>query len=220
MSSGIREAEEPKPKSEPNDSSPNKPLGFELTRLKTDHPYLDERGISSNAIAHFGLAFCEKGAMSDRIVIPIRNADGKIVAYAGRWPRDPPAETSKYKLPAGFKRSQEVFSLEAAKEETDEEPLIVLEGFFDCISLWHLGLTRTVELKGSALSAAQEALLREHTTPETRIILMLDEDDAGRAARAEIAARLVQGRFVKAVSFPAHAFQPESLSADDLAELL
>jgi DNA primase len=203
-----------------DDSATNKPLGFELTRLKTDHPYLFERGISSDAIAHFGLGFCEHGSMAGRIVIPIRNAEGKVVAYAGRWPGEPPKDTSKYKLPAGFKKSQELFNLDGANDESDEQPLIVVEGFFDCISLWQLGLTRTVALMGSALSAEQETLLREHTTPETRIILMLDEDDAGRAARTEIAERLVQGRFVKVVSLPSEGFQPEALSSADLPELL
>ncbi|HEX8077377.1 MAG TPA: toprim domain-containing protein [Chthoniobacterales bacterium] len=158
--------------------------------------------------------------MAGRIVIPIRNAEGKVVAYAGRWPGEPPKDTSKYKLPAGFKKSQELFNLDGANDESDEQPLIVVEGFFDCISLWQLGLTRTVALMGSALSAEQETLLREHTTPETRIILMLDEDDAGRAARTEIAERLVQGRFVKVVSLPSEGFQPEALSSADLPELL
>jgi DNA primase len=208
------------PKTEPNEAAPNKPLGFELTRLKTDHPYFAERGISSDAIAHFGLGFCERGSMAGRIVIPIRNAEGSVVAYAGRWPGEPPKDTPKYKLPAGFKKSQEIFNLDAATVETDEEPLIIVEGFFDCVGLWQLGLTRTVALMGSSLSAAQEALLRERTTAATRIILMLDEDEAGRVARAELAARLVFGRFVKVVVLPKEGLQPEALSADDLAQLL
>jgi len=203
-----------------DESTPNKPLGFELTGLNTHHPYLMERGISADAIEHFGLGYCERGSMAGHIVIPIRNIDGRIVAYAGRWPADPPNNMPKYKLPPGFKKSQEIFNLDSARQKTDEQPLIIVEGYFDCISLWQLGLTRTVALMGSALSSGQEALLRKHTTSNTRIVLMLDEDDAGRAARAEIAARLVVGRFVKVLSLPTEGFQPESLSVEDLREIL
>ncbi len=214
------EITQPETGSASGEPTPNKPLGFELKKLNTEHPYFAERGISPDAVAHFGLGFCEHGSMAGRIVIPIRNVEGELVAYAGRWPGDPPAEIPKYKLPGGFKKSQEVFNLDSAITETDEQALLIVEGFFDCISLWQLGLTRTVALMGSSLSAAQEKLIRENTTPDTRIVLMLDEDEAGRAARIEIAARLVIGRFVKVTAFQEEGFQPEYLSADDIAELL
>ena len=41
------------------------------------------------------------GLMSGRRVIPIRNARGQLVAYAGRTLDDRPP---KYKLPAGFRK--------------------------------------------------------------------------------------------------------------------
>ena len=139
--------------------------------------------------------------MASRIVIPIHNAEGKIVAYAGRWQGDPPNETPKYKLAAGFRKSVELFNLHRAIESTDDQPLIVVEGFFDCMKLVQNGHERTVALMGSSLSPIQEQLLRQHRTPETRIVLMLDEDEAGWAARAEIIQRLAIQRFVKIVSF-------------------
>ena len=73
----------------------NQPLGFRLQKLDTDHPYLAERGISSDTIEEFGLGVCSKGFMSDRLVIPIENIDGELVAYLGRWPGEPPAKTPK-----------------------------------------------------------------------------------------------------------------------------
>ena len=56
-----------------NDDAPNKPLGFELQRLDTAHPYLAERGLEPDTITHFGLGYCSNGSMSGRIVIPIFN---------------------------------------------------------------------------------------------------------------------------------------------------
>jgi hypothetical protein len=49
---------------------------------------------------------------------------------------------------------------------------------------------------------------------------MLDEDEAGRAARAEIVQRLAIGRFVKIISLPEKGCQPEQLLGDQLSELV
>jgi len=202
------------------DDGPNKPLGFELTKLDTEHPYLKERDLTADTILRFGLGFCASGSMADRVVIPIHNAEGKIVAYAGRWPGEPPDETPKYKLPAGFRKSVELFNLHRAIEADAAQPLMVVEGFFDCMKLVQHGYERTVALMGSTLSPVQEQVLRQHTTPHDPIILMLDEDEAGRAARAEIVQRLAVDRFVKIVRLPEDASQPEDLSRDELVEVI
>ena len=203
-----------------DDDEINKPLGFELTKFDTEHPYLKERGLTADTILRFGIGFCASGSMAGRIVIPIHNVDGKVVAYAGRWPGNPPNDTPKYRLPAGFRKSVEVFNLHRAIEARDDQPLIIVEGFFDCIHLVQCGCDRTIALMGSTLSTVQEQLLRQHTTAETRIVLMLDEDEAGRAARAEIVQRLAIDRFLKIVQLPEHLAQPDQLSADELAELI
>jgi DNA primase len=205
---------------ENDDDTANKPLGFELTKLDTEHPYLKERGLTADTIARFGVGFCGSGSMSGRVVIPIHNVEGKIVAYAGRWPGDPQDDSPKYRLPAGFRKSVELFNLHRAIEEPDEQSLIIVEGFFDCMKLAQHGYDRTVALMGSTLSTVQEQLLRQHTTPESRIVLMLDEDEAGRTARAEIVQRLTINRFVKVVPLPEDAGQPEQLSSEELSALI
>src|SRR5260221_14612843 len=93
------------------ESAGNKPLGFELKNLNRAHPYLTERGIGPETVSVFRLGFCSHGSMAERIVIPIHNPAGELVAYAGRWPGNPPDAVSKYKLPAGFGKSLELFNL-------------------------------------------------------------------------------------------------------------
>jgi DNA primase len=198
----------------------NRALGFALSNLDTEHPYLTERGLTADTVLLFGVGFCASGSMAGRVVIPIQEAKGEIVAYAGRWPGDPPSDVPKYKLPTGFKKSLELFNLHRAIEEPDEQPLIIVEGFFDCMKLVQNGYSRTVALMGSTLSREQEQSLRLHSTPESRIVLMLDEDEAGSAARADIVQRLAIDRFVKIVRLPEHLTQPDELSADELAELI
>jgi len=70
---------------------PSPPLTFRLT-LDPEHPYLAERGLSPETVAAFGLGYCSRGILAGRIAIPIHDAAGRLIAYAGRWPGEPPPE--------------------------------------------------------------------------------------------------------------------------------
>jgi DNA primase len=169
----------------------------------------------------FGAGYCAKGMMAGRIAIPIHNVNGEVVAYAGRLTNGEPSdENPKYKLPPGFKKSSELFNIDRAAKESSDKPLVIVQGFFDCMKLHQLGHRKTVALMGSTMSPAQEELIREHTDANSRIILMLDEDEAGQAGRADIAARLSRFCFVKAHVFPKSDMQPEHLSTEELDEIV
>jgi DNA primase len=201
------------------DNTPNQPLKFQLEHLDTNHAYLKERGLTSETIAHFGLGYCAKGMMAGRIAIPIRNVEGKIVAYAGRWPGDPPEGAPKYKLPPGFRKSLELFNLDqACREQTDK--LVIVEGFFGAMKLWQCGVKQVIALMGSTLSNAQAELVRKHSGSLCKVLVMLDEDDAGRAGRAHIIQRLAPSVFVKAHVFAEPGRQPENLTTEEIAALL
>ncbi len=209
-------AEEP-----PEEAGENKPLKFKLEKLKTDHTYLTERGLTPETVAEFGLGYCAKGTMSGRIVIPIHNVNGELVGYAGRWPGEPPAERPKYKLPKDFRKSAEVFNLQRAMEAvTEDQPLIVVEGFFDVMKLWQFGIKRAVSIMGSSLSRAQEQLLLNAAQNGTRIVLMFDEDESGRKGREQALLRLAKRAYVRVIEFPEPDMQPEHLKAEEAATLL
>lgn len=214
-----RKPKKPEPRADET-TGPNKPLKFRLEKLERGHPYLAERGISVETLVDFGAGFCGKGMMAGRIAIPIHNPNGEIVAYAGRLIGEPSDENPKYKLPPGFKKSLELFNIDRASKESPENPLVIVEGFFDCMKLHQLGHRKTVALMGSTMSPAQEELIRRHTDANSRIILMLDEDEAGQAGREEIAARLCHFCFVKTHVFPETDMQPEQLSAVELHEII
>lgn len=62
----------------------NKPLTFTLKTIDHTHPYLESRGVTPEVAEQFGIGFFSgRGSMSDRIVIPIHNEHGELVAYAG-----------------------------------------------------------------------------------------------------------------------------------------
>jgi DNA primase len=211
----------PKPAARPapvqENGVPNKPLKFRLDKLERSHPYLAERGLDLETIVDFGMGFCAKGMMAGHIVIPIHNVKGELVAYAGRWPGEPPEDAEKYKLPPNFKKLLEVFNLDRAIKEPG--PLIIVEGFFDVIKLHQHGCKKVVALMGWFMSPTQEELIRTHASSYSHIIVMLDENKAGQEAREEIAGRLAKFAFVKVHVFAKPDMQPEHLSAEEVKQL-
>jgi DNA primase len=215
------DAPRPRPAARPapvvENSAPNKPLNFRLDKLQREHPYLAERGLTLETIVDFGIGFCAKGMMAERIAIPIHNPEGNVVAYAGRFPGEAPEGTPKYKLPQGFRKSLELFNIDRAGKESGL--LVIVEGFFGCMKLHQFGCRRVVALMGSTMSAAQEELIKRHTDRNSQVIVMLDEDEAGRAGREDIAVRLAKFVFVKVHTFGEDGQQPENLSAEEVKQL-
>jgi DNA primase len=151
----------------------NKPLTFQLRGVDPDHAYLQGRGIRKETAESFGVGFFSgKGSMSGRVVIPIRDEGGDLVAYAGRAIN---GSEPKYKLPTGFHKSHVVYNLHLV---TDQDTIIVVEGFFDCMKVHQAGYP-CVALMGSSLSQRQEELLCKYFSG---VVLMFDGDEAGRRA--------------------------------------
>jgi len=192
----------------------NKPLKFQLKGIDPAHPYLAERGVSKETAETFGVGwFCGRGSMSGRIVIPIHNERGELVAYAGR---SIDSSEPRYKLPAGFHKSLELFNLHRAIGECGpERRVVVVEGFFGCIKVADAGIP-CVALMGSSLSTAQEELLVRHFKYVT---LLLDGDEAGQKATDECLVRLGRKMWVSAVVL-ADGRQPDQLSSEELWVLL
>src|ERR1035441_5585085 len=149
--------------------APNAPLKFRLDKLERSHPYLAERGLTLETIIDFGVGYCAKGMMAEHIDIPIHNVKSEVVAYAGRFPGEPAEDTPKYKLPAGFRKMQELFNIDRASKEPADKPLIIVEGFFGCMKLHQAGFRKVVALMGSTMSATQEALIKQHTDRNSHV---------------------------------------------------
>lgn len=192
----------------------NRPLSFRLTGIDIEHQYITTRGITKESAECFGVGlFPGRGSMSGRVVIPISNERGELVAYAGRAVDD--AEP-KYKLPAGFKKSEVLFNLDRVlKLPESQNPIIVVEGFFDCMKVHQAGFPKVVALMGSSMSEAQRNCLITFK----HIVLFLDGDEAGERASASIAAELVTTSFVKVLQL-ARGQQPDQLSVEQIQAVL
>jgi len=191
----------------------NRPLTFTL-KLEKDHSYLKERGMDAQVVNFFGLGYCERGLMKNRIAIPIHDEEWKLVAYAGRWAGNQlPEGESKYMLPRGFKKSRVLFNLHRV---TGAKILVIVEGYWSVFRLYQLGIP-AVALMGRTLLKAQEALLMANKG--SHLILMLDGDEPGREAQAELLPRLARHFFIKVVELP-EGDQPDTTNEKLLLELL
>jgi DNA primase len=191
----------------------NTPLEFSLRGIDSAHPYLTQRGITKATAEAFGVGFFSgKGSMSNRIVFPICNAAGELVAYAGR---SLDSSEPEYKFPPGFKKTLELYNLHRAIA-TGSKRVVVVEGFFDTMNTYQAGFPCTVGLLGASLSDAQAALLQKYFD---KAVVMLDGNDAGRIGAAECAAKLAQVIIVRFVWLPPGK-EPDILTADELRSLL
>ncbi len=191
---------------------PNPPLGFVLRGVDTGHPYLRSRSITPYTAQTFGVGFYGgNGLLHGRVVIPIRDETGELVAYAGRVMDD---SEPKYRFPAGFRKSQVVFNLHRATHAGQQ--IVVVEGFFDTMKVHQAGHRNVVGLMGCKMSDQQADLLSRRFT---QAIVMLDGDEAGRRGSEAIAGRLSAKMTVAVVNLPDGA-QPDRLTSKEITQIL
>jgi DNA primase len=122
----------------------NAPLDFELQGLDATHPYLLGRGFTPDTIKRFGLGFCSRGMLKDRIAIPLHDSTGLLVGYAGRVVDDEAIseDNPRYRFPGERERDGKIFEFRKTqflyngyRIKAPVDDLIVVEGF---TSVWWL----------------------------------------------------------------------------------
>ena len=203
------------------ESPVNPALKFALKGLDMKHPYLRDRGLDKETIDYFGVGYCSRGMMKDRIVIPIHDERGELVAYCGRWPGDDgwPDGEEKYKLPGGFLKSHVLFNMNRVGESAKENVLIVVEGFFSCFWLYQCGYPNVVALMGSSISEHQRDLLVAAVGSQGKITLLLDGDEAGQKCQEQCLGELSRQMFVKVIELGVLNQQPDHLSQGEISQL-
>lgn len=183
--------------------------------LENDHPFLANRGISPGLAAGFGIGFCQKGIMRGRIAIAIHNAQGELVAYTGRFAQeDVPDGTLRYKLPSQFHKSLELYNLHRAAA-FGKRYVVVVEGIWSVLRLHSAGIP-AVALLGTSASPEQGELLRAADLRYATVIL--DGDEAGRAATPAVLQTLSQHVYVRSIELP-DGVKPDTMDDTQLADL-
>lgn len=141
-----------------------------------------------------------------RVMFPIRNDRGQIVAFGGRvlpsgdgddrGPKYLNSSESPY-----FSKQKILYGLDVAKHHLESAGrAIVVEGYTDCITLHQNGITNAVGVLGTALTEHHARLLKRFTG---QVVLVFDGDAAGqKAAERSLATLLTSELDVRVMTLP------------------
>ena len=186
---------------------------------------------SENILADSGLFhISDMGTMydafQDRIMFPLSDDTGRVIAFSGRLWRDPAEGTKpqgKYKNSRStllFNKSYELYHLDKAKQVAKKNhELYLMEGFMDVIAAYRAGIENAVASMGTALTQEHVAHLSKFTK---KVILAYDGDKSGRLATAK-ALEVLEKQEVEVVQIPDQMDPDEYLNKNSpqaLADLL
>ena len=188
--------------------------------------YCKKRNLSTAAMHKSGLFFARDGERNHeyfksrfrgRLMIPIRDVQGRVVAFTARQlpqtPEDDPAREAKYvnspETPI-FHKGRILFGMDHARTHLkDGGSFLLVEGQLDAIRCWSVGLHTAVAPQGTAVTDDQIHLLRRYEP--NSIECLLDGDSAGRKA----ALRALPLAFKAGLEFR-FLLLPEKADPDDL----
>lgn len=140
----------------------------------------------------------------DRLMFPIRNEVGDVIAYSARQLREDP-KTGKYinsPETAIFKKSNVLFGLDRAKKSIlKEKAAIICEGQIDAIACHENGVENAIAPLGTACTSQHARILKRYTP---LVVLCYDADNAGvKACERAFRELTPEGLSVKVVELPA-----------------
>lgn len=191
--------------------------------------HLKEKGYTYDEMTLSGVVDVKDGryydALGGRLIIPIINQFGQVVAFGGRLLEK--ADFAKYKNTREtfvFSKSNNLYNLNNLKKLKNESGLngvIIVEGYMDTISLVQGGFHNVVASMGTSLTKDQARILKRYTD---KVFISYDGDFAGQKASIrglEILSE--EGLEVKVVSLP-DGMDPDdvikSMGHDGYAKLL
>ena len=140
----------------------------------------------------------------DRVIFPVHNISGRIVAFGGRTLRTDKTVAKYQNSPESevYSKKRELYGLYFAKKAIQQRGYAILvEGYFDVISMYQAGVQNVVASSGTSLTTEQIRLLKRFTR---NITVIYDGDAAGiHAALRGIDMILSEGMNVRVVPLPA-----------------
>jgi DNA primase len=157
-------------------------LGYVPDTWRSLTDYIENNGFSMKLAEQAGLVIAGKeGSFYDRfrgrLIFPIENVFGEIVAFGGRvLEKGEPKYLNSPESPV-YTKGKNLYGLNKAKEEIRKRGFaLIVEGYFDLISLWNAGICNVVATLGTALTREHIELLRRYTV---EVVALFDPDEAG-----------------------------------------
>jgi DNA primase len=195
-----------------------------------EHLHIMEETVGESCLAKTKLIYdrmqdnrkIRQGVLSDHnLIMPYKDVYGKTVGIVGRTiSSDEERENSgvaKYKN-TSFDKGKNLFGLHMSKRAIlAKGVVIVLEGQIDLIRAMESGIDNVVALGSSNMTMEQVALLSRYCD---KIVLLLDNDEAGRTGAERIKAHLEKYIGIRVARLPAGFKDIGEMNGEELRELV
>ncbi|XLO46728.1 DNA primase [Staphylococcus aureus] len=171
-------------------------IGFAPDSSHFCHDFLQKKGYDIELAYEAGLLsrneenFSYYDRFRNRIMFPLKNAQGRIVGYSGRtYTGQEPKYLNSPETPI-FQKRKLLYNLDKAHKSIRKlDEIVLLEGFMDVIKSDTAGLKNVVATMGTQLSDEHITFIRKLTS---NITLMFDGDFAGSEATLKTGQNLLQ----------------------------
>ncbi|MGW9988078.1 DNA primase [Staphylococcus hominis] len=171
-------------------------IGYAPNNAHFCHDFLKQKGYDIELAYEAGLLsrneenFSYYDRFRDRIMFPLKNAQGRIVGFSGRtYNNQEPKYLNSPETPI-FQKRRLLYNLDNARKSIRKnDEVMLLEGFMDVIKADYAGLKTVVASMGTALSEDHMTVLKKLTS---NITLMFDGDFAGQEATLKTGEHLLK----------------------------
>lgn len=145
--------------------------------------YLKQKGYSDKQMVDSGLVdITEARGANDkfwnRVMVPILDINGKVIAFGGRVLGDGKPKYVNTKETEVFDKSRNLFAMNIARK-SKRRGIIICEGYMDVIAMHQAGFDNAVASLGTAFTMGQANIIKRYTD---EVYLAYDSDGAGTNA--------------------------------------
>ena len=182
-------------------------IGYAPDNSHFCHDFLQKKGYDIELAYEAGLLsrneenFSYYDRFRDRIMFPLKNAQGRTVGYSGRtYKNQEPKYLNSPETPI-FQKRKLLYNVDRARRTIRQKnELILLEGFMDVIKADQAGIKQVVASMGTQLSQEHVSFIKKLTS---NVTLLFDGDFAGQEATLKTGQNLLQqGMNVFVVQMP------------------
>ena len=151
--------------------------------------FLRKKSISDEEAVKAGLALGGEGRRTidrfrGRLMIPIRDETGTVIAFGGRAMDSTPPKYMNSPQTSIYDKGRTIFGLSAARKKMQEQDrALLVEGYFDVMMAHQNGIDIAVASSGTAFTEDQVKILRRSAS---ELLVCLDTDEAGRQATGKV----------------------------------
>ncbi|MCQ2534398.1 MAG: DNA primase [Clostridia bacterium] len=155
------------------------PNGFSnLYGILHDKGYKDDELLNSGLFVRSSKNGKVYDLFHDRLMFPIFDSFGKLIAFGGRTLIDDKAKYVNSPDSLVYNKKEHFYGLNFAKKERSSR-LIIVEGYMDTIAMHQAGVTNAVASLGTAFTEEQLRLASKYAS---EIVFFFDADNAGQKA--------------------------------------